>query len=214
MIITSLSNRYSFWDKLKLCYYFIKTKFIYPGQRLIRFPFHIRGRKMIKFGKWLTTGVGCRIEAFIGDKNNDVKIKLGNNIQLNDYVHVSAVLSVRIGDNVLMASHVYISDNSHGSYKGDQNDISPYIIPIRRPYYAAPVTIGDRAWLGEGVIVMPGVSIGNGAIIGAHSIVNNDVPDDCIAVGAPAKVIKQWNNETKRWQRYGNSVNSCISHEA
>lgn len=201
MIISKIYNEYSFYNKFKLCEYILRTKFIYCRQRLIRFPFYIRGKKMIKFGKGLTTGIECRIEAFIGDGNRDVKISLGNNIQINDYVHISAIQSVKIGNDVLMASHVYISDNSHGSYKGDDNDTSPNIIPTKRPYYVAPVAIGDRVWIGEGVIVMPGVTIGDGSIIGAHSVVNKNIPDNCIAIGSPAKVIKQWNNNTGRWER-------------
>ena len=100
-----------------------------------------------------------------------------------------------------MASHVYISDNSHGSYSGDENDTDPTIPPIKRSYYVAPVKIGNRVWLGEGVIVMPGVTIGDGAIIGAHSVVNKSIPSNCIAVGAPAKIVKQWNNTTNRWEK-------------
>lgn len=199
MIISELSNEYSFVDKIRLGIFFIRTKLFYPGQRLIRFPFNLRGKKMVELGKGLTTGIGCRIEAFIRDGNKDVKILFGDNVQLNDYVHISAVQSVRIGNNVLMASHVYISDNSHGSYKGDNHDTPPEISPIQRPYFVAPVTIGDKVWIGEGVIVLPGVSIGEGSIIGAHSIVNRDIPDNCIAAGSPAKVIKKWDDNLNSW---------------
>lgn len=156
---------------------------------------------MIDWGKKLTTGVGCRIEAFIADGNSNSKIHFGDRIQLNDYVHISSVKSVTIGDDVLIASHVYISDNSHGSYKGDKNDTSPLIIPTKRPYYTAPVKIGNRVWIGEGVIIMPGVTIGDGSIIGAHSIVNKDVPENTIAAGSPAKVIKHWNEITQKWEK-------------
>lgn len=201
MIVSKLSNEYSFTDKLKLSINYIKTKFFYRRQRLIRFPFHIRGKSMVGFGNGLTTGVNCRIEAFIVDGDRNEKISIADNVQLNDYVHISAVKSVKIGNNVLMASHVYISDNSHGSYKGDREDTSPDIIPTKRPYYVAPVSIGDRVWIGEGVIILPGVTIGDGAIIGAHSIVNKDVPANSIAVGSPIKIIKQWNNKTKHWEK-------------
>lgn len=201
MIIESVCNKYSVWDIIKLMYFLVITKLIYPRQRIIRRPFTIRGGKMIDWGKKLTTGVGCRIEAFIADGNSNSKIHFGDSIQLNDYVHISSVKSVTIGDDVLIASHVYISDNSHGSYKGDKNDTSPLIIPTKRPYYTAPVKIGNRVWIGEGVIIMPGVTIGDGSIIGAHSIVNKDVPENTIAAGSPAKVIKHWNEITQKWEK-------------
>lgn len=202
MMINKISNRYTFLDKINLVYLFVLTKIKYPGQRIIRRPFTVRGGKMIDWGKKLTTGVGCRIEAFIADEDSNSKIHFGDRIQLNDYVHISSVKSVTIGDDVLIASHVYISDNSHGSYKGDKNDTSPLIIPTKRPYYTAPVKIGNRVWIGEGVIIMPGVTIGNGSIIGAHSIVNKDIPVNTIAVGSPAKAIKHWNEITQKWEKF------------
>ena len=156
---------------------------------------------MIQFGTKLTTGVGCRVEAFIADGNKGCKIKLGDRIQLNDYVHISAISNVYIGNDVLMASHVYISDNSHGIYKGQLKQTSPNIPPIKRPYYTAPVIINDNVWIGEGTIVLPGVNIGEGSIIGAHSIVSTDIPKNSIAVGAPAKVIKIWDSTIESWIR-------------
>lgn len=65
----------------------------------------------------------------------------------------------------------------------------------------APVKIGKNCWLGEGVIVMPGVTIGDGCVIGAHSVVNKDIPPASIAVGCPACVIKQFNYKTDRWEK-------------
>ena len=201
MLINNISNYYSIGHKIKLGLYYALTIIQYPTQRIIRRPFNIRGKNMINLGHRLTTGINCRLEAFIADGDKSIKMKFGKNIQLNDYVHISAIHSVEIGDDVLMASHVYISDNSHGSYSGDENDTDPTIPPIKRSYYVAPVKIGNRVWLGEGVIVMPGVTIGDGAIIGAHSVVNKSIPSNCIAVGAPAKIVKQWNNTTNRWEK-------------
>lgn len=154
---------------------------------------------MVDLGTHLTTGKNCRIEAFLTGDDNRKKIKFGDRVQINDNVHISSLYSVEIGNDVLVASNVYISDNSHGSYKGSENDISPDIVPIKRPYYVAPVKIGDRVWLGEGVIILPGVTIGDGAVIGAHAIVSSDIPQNSIAVGSPAKVIRYWDSSNKKW---------------
>lgn len=199
MIIKEIQNKYNFLDKLYLSYCFIRTKLIYRRARLIRFPIQIRGKRMIKIGKDLTTGINCRIEAFSTVNNREIKLYCGDRVQLNDNVHISAIESVKIGNDVLIASSVYISDNSHGSYKGDENDISPEIIPIKRPYNVEPVVIEDRVWIGEGVIIMPGIKIGKGAIIGAHSIVNRNIPANSIAVGAPIRIIKKWDNIQNKW---------------
>ena len=61
--------------------------------------------------------------------------------------------------------------------------------------------IGKNVWIGEGVCIMPGVSIGKGCVIGAHSIITKDIPDYCIAVGSPARVVKKWDEATAAWIR-------------
>jgi lipopolysaccharide O-acetyltransferase len=200
MIIQKIKNHYSIIDYIRLFVALTKTKVYYPKQRIIRFPFILRGKRMIDLGSSLTTGVGCRLEAFEADGDKSIKLRMGKRVQLNDYVHISAIHSVNIGNDVLMASHVYISDNSHGSYKGYECDSDPKLPPIKRAYTVSPVIIGNCVWLGEGVIVLPGVTIGNGAIIGAHSVVTTDIPSNSIAVGSPAKVVKIFNQQTGHWQ--------------
>ena len=128
-------------------------------------------------------------------------IEVGKNFFANYNCTILDVAKVEIGNNVLMASHVYISDNSHGVYKGTIEDSSPNTPPQKRNYLIECVKIGDNVWLGEGVIVMPGVTIGNGCVIGAHSVVNKSIPDNCIAVGTPAKIIKRYSFDTKKWER-------------
>jgi lipopolysaccharide O-acetyltransferase len=194
----NVTSKITKYQKLKLVIFVIKTKLLCKKSRLIRFPIEIRGKQNIDFGERLTTGIGCRLEAFsIG---NEKVLILGKDMQINDYVHISAMKNVCIGDNVLMASRIYISDNSHGSYK-DSNATNPEIPPIKRDYYINPVHIEDNVWIGEGVVVMPGVTIGKGSIIGANSVVTKNIPPYVIAVGAPAKPIKQYNFETKKWEK-------------
>lgn len=196
-----MRNEYSILYKLKLAIYVLATKLLCRKARLIRFPIDLRGRKYIDFGESLTTGVGCRFEAFNLDGKNIKKIIFGRNIQVNDYVHISAMDCVCIGDNVLMASHIYISDNSHGCYKCGLNDSHPDIPPAERPYFVSPVEIGSNTWLGEGVIVMPGVKIGKGCVVGAHSVVTKSIPDYSMVAGTPAKVIKQFNFNNNKWTK-------------
>lgn len=201
MIVKKISNSYSIFDIICLAFTVVKTKMICRRARIIRAGFNLRGKRFIDLGINLTTGIGCRIEAFNSEIQTSKKIVFGRNVQINDYVHISAIERVEIGDNALLASHVYISDNSHGSYRGNSYDTSPDIPPVDRPYFTAPVKIGKNVWIGEGVIVMPGVTIGDGAVIGAHSVVNSDVPAQTIAVGAPIKVVKTWNNSKQNWEK-------------
>lgn len=182
-----------------MLFWLVRTKIFYGKARLIRFPFDIRGRKYIDLGAGLTTGVGCRLEAFSAD--GEKTMHFGNNIQLNDYVHICSMKNVRVGHNVLMASHIYISDNSHGNYKGTENDTSPEIEPINRKNFISPVSIEDNVWIGEGVVVLPGVSIGRGSIIGANSVVTRNVVPYTIVVGSPARPIKKYDSIKGIWER-------------
>lgn len=194
-----LLKRYSPLQLLSLIYCKIRTNFTFREARLIRFPIDIRGKKFIKVSKGFTTGVGCRIEAY--PENQKPTLFFGENFQMNDYVHITAMEKVQIGNNVLLASKIYISDCSHGSYSGDENDSKPESIPHDRPLFSKPVVIEDNVWLGEFVSVLPGVTIGKGSIIGANSVVSKNIPPNVIAVGSPAKPIKKYNAETKIWEK-------------
>ena len=192
---------YGFWGVLKLAINIMRTRLFFSNARIIRFPIEIRGKKHIDFGLNLTTGVGCRIEAYPVMRYKKV-IVFGKNVQLNDYVHITAMNMVYIGNNVLMASKIYISDCTHGSYKGNEDDSLPISIPIEREYSISQVIIEDNVWIGEGVSILPGVTIGKGSIIGANSLINRSIPDGCMVVGNPGRIVKKFNETTKRWERY------------
>jgi acetyltransferase-like isoleucine patch superfamily enzyme len=180
-----------------ICY--VRTKLFYGPARLIRFPIDIRHGKSIRLGKRMTTGKNCRLEA-AASGDGKIRLSIGENVQMNDNVHIVAAESVRIGNDVLMASKIFISDCSHGDYSGEaQSD--PGTPPQERPLVSAPVVIGDRVWLGENVVVMPGVTIGEGSIIGASSVVLKDVPPRSIAVGIPASVVKRYDEGLKLWKK-------------
>lgn len=193
-------RQYTLYGFIRLVLDVLRTRIIYPGAKIIRFPIDIRGKKFIDLGRRLTTGRNCRLEAYPSD-NRSVVLKFGNDVQINDYVHITAMCGVTIGDNVLMASKIYISDCAHGSYKGDNFDSSPDQNPIDRDYRTAPVKIGSNVWIGESASILPGVEIGTGSIVGANSVVTKSVPEHCLVAGVPARVLKRYNFDTKKWER-------------
>jgi len=177
----------------------IRTRLFFPNARLVRFPIYIRGRKRISFEGAFSCGRRLRLEAF-GEKNTAATlIHIGRDVRFGDDVHIGAIQSVTLGDRVLLASKIFISDHNHGSYS-DSEHTDPRQAPFDRPLAGAPVVIEDDVWIGEFVVVLPGVRIGKGSIIGAMTTVTKNVPAYCIAVGSPARVIKRYNFETGVWE--------------
>lgn len=114
--------------------------------------------------------------------------------RIGDFAHIYATNEVVIEDNVLFANFIYLSDTDHG-YENINTPILEQ--PIIRK---GTVRIGEGAWLGEHVSVC-GANIGRHCIVGANAVVTKDIPDYSIAVGVPAKVIKQYNFKTKKWEK-------------
>jgi acetyltransferase-like isoleucine patch superfamily enzyme len=193
--------KYSLYNKVYIVFCTLLTRLFYPGVRLIRFPLDIRNAKNIKLGKNFTCGRGCRIEACQYDLEPGIhSLIIGDDVEINDFVHISAYQKVSIGNNALMASKIYISDLNHGQYSDGQR-FDPET-PFRcQPISAKPIIIEDNVWLGESVCVLGGVTIGRNSIVGAMSLVSRSIPPYSIAVGNPAKVIKQFNHSTQTWER-------------
>lgn len=192
-----MRNKYSISEFFSTGYALLLTKLTYKQARLLRRPIYIRGRKSIVGGNGLTTGHFCRFDLDGCRKT----LFIGDNCRMGDNVHVAAYERVEIGDNVLMASKVFISDTEHGVYKGLVNEQdSPGIPPNDRKLVTNPTKIGSNVWIGENVVILSGVTIGDGCIIGANSVVTKNISSNCIAVGSPARVVKKWNKTLKSWE--------------
>ena len=116
-------------------------------------------------------------------------VKIGDRCLIGRGSGIVGHLSIVIGNDVWTGHHVYITDQSHG-----YEDISRPISEQSQPERA--VSIGDGSWLGHGVVVLPGAKIGKHVAVGANSVVTGELPDFCVAVGSPARVIKQYTNES------------------
>jgi acetyltransferase-like isoleucine patch superfamily enzyme len=193
-------KRYGLIGFVKLFISIIYTKIFFKDARLIRLPFDIRNRKYVKIENGFTTGFGCRIEAYPKKDTLTPILIFGKNVEINDYVHIAAGEKIVIGNNVLIASRVFISDLNHGNYNGEDQD-SPLSEPNSRKIFTKPVVIKDNVWIGEGVCIMSGVTIGFGCVIGALSVVTKSIPDYSIAVGSPAEVVKEYNFKSKCWEK-------------
>lgn len=192
-------SNYSICEILKNGISLMYTRLFWKRARLIRLPVRVRGKKSMTYGTGFTTGYSCRIEMY-GELEKE-KLVIGENCIIGDYAHITANKKVIIGNNVLMASRVFITDTSHGQYAGKSKESRPEVPPNRRPLFFDEVIIGDNVWIGENVSILPGVLIGKGCVVGANSVVTKNLPDNTIAVGNPAKVIKKYNEELELWQK-------------
>jgi acetyltransferase-like isoleucine patch superfamily enzyme len=105
------------------------------------------------------------------------RIKLGNNVFINSNCLAMARGGITIEDDVLMAANVQLLSNNHDEYE-------------RQVLTCEEIVIKKGAWIGAGASILPGVTVGKYAIVGAGAIVTKDVPDYAVVVGVPAKVVK------------------------
>jgi len=167
-----------------------KFQNIGTGAALFR-PFRVDGGKGISIGAKTVFQRGiwlyCRS---VGGR--EAALTIGDGCAFGYNNHITAVGQVTIGDNVLTANNVYISDNLHG-----YEDISTPIMhqPVR---FKREVVIGDGSWIGENACII-GAHVGKNCVIGANAVVTSDIPDYSVAVGVPAVVIKQFDLQLQKW---------------
>lgn len=175
---------------------YYRRNFKHFGNRSLLSPFacYLVGLDNISIGENVSLGANIQLGAW--KKHQDTKynpeIIIGDNTIIRADAHITAVDSIRIGNNVLTGTKILITDNAHGASEKSLLDIPP----CKRPLYSkGPVIIENNVWIGEKVSIMPGVHIGEGAIIAANSVVTKSIPAYCIAAGVPAKIIKNLNIE-------------------
>lgn len=175
---------YSLWIKnvFKKCgeYFFVNRGMSIRGGNYIEIGKNFTGMSLIRFECW---------EEYIDEKFSPSLI-IGNNVSMNNNIHIGCINKIHIGDNVLLASNIFITDHFHGFVDSRDKNIPPFLRPL---YSRGPVVIGDNVWIGENVTIMPNVNIGKSCIVGANSVVTKSFPDNSVIAGVPAKLIKTLN---------------------
>jgi acetyltransferase-like isoleucine patch superfamily enzyme len=132
-----------------------------------QYPLYLHGGKYITLGDNFGADHRLRLDAwdeFLGDKFTP-EIVFGNNVFIQKDCHIGATNKIIVGNNVLLASKVYITDHYHGEINIEALRLPP---SQRKLFSKGPVIIEDNVWLGEGVVVLPNVTIGENSIIGAN----------------------------------------------
>ena len=175
-----------------------------PGFRAGRSP-RLLGLSHMRIGEDFHGGDSLWLEAVLsysegaGMQQFTPELTIGRSARLSDGVHIGCLQRITIGDHLLAGSRVLISDHAHGCYRGSGAS-DPAVPPARRALHSPnPVRVGSNVWLGDGVAVLAGADIGNGCVIGANSVVTGSIPAGCMAVGAPARVIRRWDHLRREW---------------
>ncbi|QZX81514.1 acyltransferase [Metapseudomonas otitidis] len=155
----------------------------------------IHNPQCICLGQSVVAETGLIIEAFceFAGERYAPRITIGDRVSFGYHCHVGCIDEVSIGNDVLIASRVFIADHAHG----DTNSLDSAVPPAKRRLHSkGPVRIGSGVWIGEGVVILSGVTIGDHAIIGANSVVTRDVPECTVVAGSPARLIKHMEKQT------------------
>ncbi len=156
---------------------------------LIAFPWvTLYNEHYIEIGADTMIGPYCAVSAGMMPGQECVTspvVRIGDRCLIGRGSGIVGHLAIDIGNDVWTGHHVYITDQNHG-----YEDVSRPISRQTQP--EEPVTIGEGSWLGTGTVVLPGSSIGKHVAVGANSVVTGALPDYCVAVGAPARVIRQY----------------------
>lgn len=144
-------------------------------------------------------GNHCEIYGSLITQSNG-KIILGDNVTIRYATTIGAVNRITIGSNVIISNHVTIYDNNnHPTDVGTRKKICENFDnqELWKWKYSRnqPIVIKDNVWIGQGAVILKGVSVGEGAIVGMNAVVTKDVPAYSIAVGNPAKIVKQVDKE-------------------
>jgi acetyltransferase-like isoleucine patch superfamily enzyme len=157
----------------------------FGARSVIEPPVRIGGEQRIAIGSDVYVGAGSWLQSLAHEPGPPV-VEIGSGTSIAGGCVLSAAQSVRLEERVLVARNVYISDHIHAYEDVGHAVLDQGLARI------VPVLVCSGAWLGENVVVCPGVTIGRGAVVGANSVVLQDVPDYALAVGAPARVVKRF----------------------
>ncbi len=150
-------------------------------------PAALFGEAAIRIGKDTLIGPHCSLSAGMGPGQkliSDRILTIGDRCLIGRGSSIVAHLEIVVGDDVFFGPNVYVTDQNHS--------VEDLTVPVgRQSMPEQPVSIGNGSWLGTNVVVTPGVTIGNHVAVGAGSVVTNDLPDNCVAVGSPAKILRQ-----------------------
>ena len=163
-------------------------------------PIYIKIFKQIFIGKRVRIFPNSRIECL----SVDAKIIVHDNVSIGHNLHMTAHSILEISKNCTISSNVMITDNQH-SYLEIGTHILDQKLIIKKTF------IGENCFIGTGAAINSGTILGKQCIVGAHAVLSGLYPDYCVIVGAPGRIVKRYDENTKEWKRtnsYGKFINN------
>lgn len=149
----------------------------------------------ISIGNGVRIGNNIRLQAITTHQGQVFKpsIIIEDGVSIENNCAITANNSVLLKENVMIAGNVFISDHEH-SYRDPAVPIKSQSLTITKG-----IIIGAGSHIGQNVAIFAGVEVGEHAVVGANSVVTGDIPSYCVAVGAPARIVKRYDTQTKEW---------------
>ncbi|MBD5086504.1 MAG: sugar O-acetyltransferase [Clostridiales bacterium] len=161
-------------------------------------PLEQEKRKMLLKDMFAEIGEDCYIEPPLHSNWGGHHVHFGNHVYANFGLTLVDDTHIYVGDNTMFGPNVVVATAGH-----------PILPALREKgyQYNASVHIGKNCWLGAGVIIVPGITIGDNVVIGAGSVVTKDLPDDVVAVGNPCRVLRKINERDREYYFKDKKIN-------
>ncbi|WP_297983183.1 DapH/DapD/GlmU-related protein [uncultured Chryseobacterium sp.] len=173
-----LSERIRVMGNWIFVFLFANVDFVARSVKFQNIPTFLSPTRNITFKKNVSIGRDVKFLTVI-----DSEIIINQNVSINDGCIITSIFKIEIGDNTMIGEYVSIRDYNH-TFSNPDVDMK------KQGFSGSEIKIGRNVWIGRGCIVLPGISIGEGAVIAANSVVNKNVPSYSVVGGIPIKVLK------------------------
>ena len=149
------------------------------------------GEKWIQIGQDTLIGPNvCLTAGMVPGQEmvTDPVVRIGDRTMIGRGSHIVGHFSIDIGDDIQTGPYVYITDQNHGYENPDEP------VHVQWPN-DVPVIIGSGSWIGTGVVILPGTTLGKNVVVAAGAVVRGTFPDHCVVAGVPAKMVRRYDPE-------------------
>jgi acetyltransferase-like isoleucine patch superfamily enzyme len=182
-----------FWRPYRICL---------GEETYVRRPMICNEPHRLAIGSRCTIGPGLKVQTLDHwfEQRFDPKVEIGEDTYIGGNCELVSACGIRIGKGCTLSDNIYINDAAHGLDPRDG------LMPDRPLVTKGIIQIGDGSFLGRGVTVLPGVTLGMNCVVGSGSVVTRSAPEYCMLAGNPARIVARFDLDTGQWKREARSV--------